>query len=81
MIKSLATSGFYNSSLVNKNLWASDFFNKTINVNNILESELNILYKNLYNDKFFTNYLISSNSLNQTQSIFQLFSFYESSYF
>ena len=81
MVKRLITSGFYDSTLVTKNLWASDFFNKVTSPHNLLEGELKLLYKNLYHNTFFTNYLMDSNKVNKTLTELNLFSFYEVSYF
>ena len=81
MVKRLITSGFYDSTLVTKNLWASDFFNKVTAPHNLLEGELKILYKNLYNNTFFSNYLMDTTKVNKTLSELSLFSFYEVSYF
>ena len=80
MTKSLITSGFYNDSLTNHNMWASGFLANKSSANQIVKSELQVLYKDLYNDMFFTNFL-NQNSLNLFKTQLNLLSFYETSYF
>ena len=80
MTKSLITSGFYNDTLTNHNMWASGFLSNNSSANKIVKSELQVLYKDLYNDMFFTNFL-NQNSLNLFKTQLNLLSFYETSYF
>jgi hypothetical protein len=42
MVKTLLTSGFYDSTLLENNLWASDFFNKVSKPHDLIESELKL---------------------------------------
>jgi hypothetical protein len=79
MTKSLITSGFYNDSLTNHNMWASGFLANKPSADQIVKSELQVLYKDLYNDMFFTNFL-NQNSLNLFKTQLNLLSFYETSY-
>jgi hypothetical protein len=81
--KKLINSGFYDSKIFNKNIWASEHLNYLNQKNNF-----NSLFFNYYKDLFAetgTNYVTYYNSYvtnngNQKNSL-SLFNFYENSYF
>jgi hypothetical protein len=81
MVKKLFSLGFYDKNLVEKNLWASNFFHKLNSSHSILESELKLIYTQFYNTNFSKHFLLNNNNINQNLYIFNLFSFYETSYF
>lgn len=81
MVKTLLTSGFYDSTLLENNLWASDFFNKVSKPHDLIESELKLLYKNFFNESYSFNYLLGNEVNNKTLIKLNLLSFYETSYF
>ena len=77
-VKKLLNSGFYNTALFDKNIWASTVLNKNLN-----NDFINSLYNSYYNiDNNINNQLSISNqflTLNSTN--FKLLSFYENSFF
>jgi hypothetical protein len=81
MTKQLLTSGFYDTTLTEKNLWASDFFTKLKQPKQILESEFKLLYKTFYSNDYATNYLLPNTNFNSTWTSFKGLGFYETSYF
>lgn len=82
LTKKLLNSGFYESKIFNKNIWATEHLNK-INQSDYFSSIFNSHYLNLFNKKFSNNLnyksLINNNDL-QINSL-QLLNFYENSYF
>jgi len=82
LTKKLLNSGFYESKIFNKNIWATEHLNK-INQSDYFSSIFNSHYLNLFNKKSISNYnyksIINNNDL-QTNSL-QLLNFYENSYF
>jgi hypothetical protein len=80
--KRLINSGFYDSKLFDKNIWASEHLSK-INLSDSFSSFFNIYYNNIFNknSKTFLNHKInSSNNGSQVNSL-NLLNFYENSYF
>jgi hypothetical protein len=53
MVKKLMSSGFYDTKLISNNMWASDVFSKLATPDNVLNSELNLIYGNFFKKKFF----------------------------
>jgi len=81
MVKKLMSSGFYDTKLISNNMWASDVFSKLANPDNVLNSELNLIYGNFFKTKFFNKHLLSNYSINTSINSLNLLSFYEKSYF
>lgn len=81
--KRLINSGFYDSKLFNKNIWASEHLSHLNSKNNFNSLFFNY-YKDLFNNDFnfnFSSYnVFLSNNGNQKNSL-ALFNFYENSYF
>lgn len=80
-IKKLLSSGFYNSNLIFKNIWASDFFNKVTNPELLLKNEVELIYSNLFKIPLSNTSNLGQVSINQTLSNLKHFSNYEESYF
>ncbi len=80
--KKLINSGFYDSKIFNKNIWAVEHFSKLNNIDSF-SSLFNSYYKNLFNvnnNFFLNNNLILNNNGSQKNSL-NLINFYENSYF
>jgi hypothetical protein len=64
MVKKLFTTGFFNSELIEKNLWASDFFSNLSLSKLILSTEMEEAYGNLFRSSFLKtnkNFLLKTN--------------------
>ena len=81
MVKKLISSGFYDTKLISNNMWASDTFGKLNNPGTVLNSELNLVYGNFFNNHFFNEHLLNNYSINTSINSLNLLSFYEKSYF
>jgi len=81
MVKKLISSGFYDTKLISNNMWASDTFGKLNNPGTVLNSELNLVYGNFFNNHFFNDHLLNNYSINTSINSLNLLSFYEKSYF
>lgn len=81
--KKLINSGFYDSKIFNKNIWASEHFSYLNSKNNFNSLFFNY-YKDLFDNKFNSDFsyynVFLSNNGNQKNSL-ALFNFYENSYF
>ena len=79
--KKLINSGFYDSNLFNKNIWASEHFSNIKSLET-LNSFFNIYYGNVFNLNLpqFLNYKMLENNTNQKVSL-NFLNFYENSYF
>lgn len=79
MIKKLLNSGFYNNDLFDKNIWASENFQKFSKKSSMLNSYFNTYYPSLFgtNDLWNSNKIQTKNSLTS----FNFLNFYEKSYF
>ena len=80
--KRLINSGFYDSKIFEKNIWANEHLNK-INTNNSFSSFFSNLYPNLFYKNNLTNLNYKATSINngsQKESL-MLLNFYENSYF
>jgi len=80
-IKKLLSSGFYNSNLIFKNIWASDFFNKVTSPELLLKNEVELIYSNLFKTPLNNTSNLGQISINQTLNNLKHFSNYEESYF
>nr|YP_010049571.1 ccmf_ii [Halteria grandinella]QPL15976.1 ccmf_ii [Halteria grandinella] len=82
LTKRLLNSGFYESKIFNKNIWATEHLNK-ISQSDYFSSIFNSHYSNLFNKKIINNFnykaLIDNND-SQINSL-NLLNFYENSYF
>lgn len=87
MVKKLISTGFYDSSLMSNNLWASNFFSKTsktaldTNTLDMLRSQFNLLYKDVLTNKYGTNAYTSTLTLNSPSSPLNMLRHFEKSYF
>lgn len=82
LIKKLINSGFYDSKLFNKNIWANSSLNTNGDLNHF-NTFFNTFYKNLYNNKINlnSNHVINvNNNIDQKNSL-NLLKFFENSYF
>jgi len=82
LAKRLINSGFYDSKLFNKNVWASEHLNK-LNINENFSSFFNVYYNNLFNTETtnFLNHKININNNGTQKDSLNLLNFYENSYF
>lgn len=82
MSKKLISTGFYDSNLMTKNIWASDFFSKNLNNNdNIISTQFNSLYGDVYNlNNNLTKTTSELTNFNNSNTL-SLLNFYEKSYF
>lgn len=82
LAKRLISSGFYDSKIFDKNIWASEHLGKFVNSNSI-NSIFYSYYQNLFSvnkSNFFNHKILNNNNLNQKNSL-NLLNFYENSYF
>jgi hypothetical protein len=80
--KRLISSGFYDSKIFNKNIWASEHLNK-ITTNDSFSSFFTNYYSNIFKKEPLStmNYFISTSNNGSQNDTLNLLNFYESSYF
>ena len=80
--KKLLNSGFYDSKIFDKNIWAAAHLNK-INNSEIFSSIFRTYYNSLFDGNFVSNlnYKITINNNISQKNSFNFLSFYENSYF
>jgi len=82
--KRLINSGYFNSQLFSKNIWASETFKKYDHNELIFSSSFKLLYANLFDQVKHKNYLVNNTTMSinlTTQQSLEMISYYETSYF
>lgn len=82
LAKRLVNSGFYDSKLFDKNIWATEHLNKLNSFDNFT-SFFNTYYNGLFNVNInnFSNYKLNINNNGNQKNSLNLLNFYENSYF
>ena len=87
MVKKLISTGFYDSSLMSNNLWASNFFSKTTKnaldrgTLDMLHSQFNLLYKDTLMNKYLAQDYNNTLTFTSPTSPLTMLRHFEKSYF
>lgn len=87
MVKKLISTGFYDTSLMSNNVWASSFFSKTSKsllhkpTLDLLHSQFNLLYKDTFTNKQPLSNNFNELNLTSPNNPLNMLSYFEKSYF
>lgn len=87
MVKKLTSGGFFDSSLMSNNIWASNFFSKNSESQvdtsslDMIRSQYNLLYKNSFTNKYAMNNYLNPLTFTSPTSPLEMLKHFEKSYF
>lgn len=87
MVKKLTSGGFFDTSLMSNNIWASNFFSKTSESQvdtsslDMIKSQYNLLYKNSFTNKYAMNNYLNPLTFTSPTSPLEMLKHFEKSYF
>lgn len=87
MVKKLTSGGFFDTSLMSNNIWASNFFSKNSESQvdtsslDMIKSQYNLLYKNSFTNKYAMNNYLNPLTFTSPTSPLEMLKHFEKSYF